>query len=1318
MNRPVRDRTGNPAEEADVRHPERTTPRGPSPILTVLLLAALAAPAAGATVIQLERSGAATSPETIDYRWSDLDQNPYAAGYVASYTYDDATVTVGFETGEPTFTGHLSAAGLKPNFAYQVKLVGKPTGLWGAEGDDVTNERLGYAGRWWEVSPGVGNRTDAYYETYRDDPAYVFEAYLLFDFFLTDGNGDAELDFALDSSYHVLFWDWQGTQGACDRPLKSTTVVGAAAHPAYDADVGPEDVGVYPQIERLCNGQTALPLGAYRCRLLLTEESFHTADGNWAPAMVHDDVAFDIGEGLFPPALSPEPAYTAGTQNTIAWTAVGGATRYRAECSLTSDFATVLQASGWITTLAHTFPGLADGQIHHFRVRAGDDGGEESAWSATAASTQDDGAPASAVGTLPAAFTGTTLAIPFTAADATSGVDHVELHYGVDGAPAIPYVGSFTASPIAFQIPGDGAYAFHTVAVDRAGNREAAPAAPDAVCVITATEPPAPVGNPDYVDIGTLASEGQTVMGEPPHNMVGWGPTAPGAIGGNYGGIAPGSCRPVWSPTEFDLPHEPWADIDLDFGPPGGAKTLWVRYLDGASTDDQRYLIDGVEIGSIETGDPGENWYWHDFDVSAYAGTHTLRIEATEPEGTYWDPYGQVAIDILSVCGAAALFAAEPADPAPLACGDVRSVAVRFTQGCEAIRGYAVRVRCADGLTFDGGDVVVLDPTGTGDVVTSVTRNADDDWTIAYAVGEASVPPGGIPSGSELFRLDVHAAADGAGRVILEEVSVEPILLVPPPVLERADATLTVDCTPPAGGLAVNEGAATTNDLDVALHSDVADATPLQMRFVNAPDDWAGPEDGWEDYAPVRYWTLAAGADGPRTVRAEYRDAVGLVLAVEDGIAYASEGPGAASGLTAAPGHRRIGVAWQDPAGGDLAFLEVWRAVWADDDQGGASAYPEYGGLPNDVLPARPVSRADALASPRWTLAGSVPPGEQSFDDVDGPGGLPRGIYLYEVFAADTAGLYGPRADAGAAATSYLLGDRDGDGAVTLAQDVNQGLALCYGTVAGGPSFDNECDYGPTDDHRGDGIPQPDDAVDFKDLMILALNFDTVLDKGDAPPPAAFRFAWTETAPGAWTLSVTEAGAELKGLRLTADLGGGAVRTLAAGDLLLSQGHPFFLADAAGPGLDVGLALLGDGARLRGTGELLHLTVAAGSPPDDPHVDARDAWNSAQLVTLAIAAAEPPPPLRHRAGPAVPNPFNPSTRIAFELPVAEEVTLAIYSLDGRRVVTLAAGVWPAGRHEVVWDGRDGRGDAVASGTYVSRLQAGSFTRTCKMTLLK
>ncbi|HOX24864.1 MAG TPA: C25 family cysteine peptidase [Candidatus Krumholzibacteria bacterium] len=83
-----------------------------------------------------------------------------------------------------------------------------------------------------------------------------------------------------------------------------------------------------------------------------------------------------------------------------------------------------------------------------------------------------------------------------------------------------------------------------------------------------------------------------------------------------------------------------------------------------------------------------------------------------------------------------------------------------------------------------------------------------------------------------------------------------------------------------------------------------------------------------------------------------------------------------------------------------------------------------------------------------------------------------------------------------------------------------------------------------------------------------------------------------------------------------------------------------------------------------------------------------------------------------------PNPFNPLTRIDFALPAAGPVELAIYDLTGRRVAVLVEGEQPAGDHSVVWPGRDERGRALPSGTYVYRLLANGEVLSRKLTLVK
>jgi len=86
--------------------------------------------------------------------------------------------------------------------------------------------------------------------------------------------------------------------------------------------------------------------------------------------------------------------------------------------------------------------------------------------------------------------------------------------------------------------------------------------------------------------------------------------------------------------------------------------------------------------------------------------------------------------------------------------------------------------------------------------------------------------------------------------------------------------------------------------------------------------------------------------------------------------------------------------------------------------------------------------------------------------------------------------------------------------------------------------------------------------------------------------------------------------------------------------------------------------------------------------------------------------------------PNAPNPFNPSTVIAFDLPRPGLVSLEIFDTAGRRVRSLIAGTMPAGHHRAEWDGRDDRGARVASGPYIYRLRHESRELTRKMLLVK
>jgi hypothetical protein len=84
-----------------------------------------------------------------------------------------------------------------------------------------------------------------------------------------------------------------------------------------------------------------------------------------------------------------------------------------------------------------------------------------------------------------------------------------------------------------------------------------------------------------------------------------------------------------------------------------------------------------------------------------------------------------------------------------------------------------------------------------------------------------------------------------------------------------------------------------------------------------------------------------------------------------------------------------------------------------------------------------------------------------------------------------------------------------------------------------------------------------------------------------------------------------------------------------------------------------------------------------------------------------------------------PNPFNPATEIRYSVPDdGGELSLRIYDVRGRLIRSLVDGEGIPGERSVTWDGRDERGQAVASGVYFYRLTTAEFTQTRKMALLK
>jgi hypothetical protein len=101
-----------------------------------------------------------------------------------------------------------------------------------------------------------------------------------------------------------------------------------------------------------------------------------------------------------------------------------------------------------------------------------------------------------------------------------------------------------------------------------------------------------------------------------------------------------------------------------------------------------------------------------------------------------------------------------------------------------------------------------------------------------------------------------------------------------------------------------------------------------------------------------------------------------------------------------------------------------------------------------------------------------------------------------------------------------------------------------------------------------------------------------------------------------------------------------------------------------------------------------------------------------------IATAAPTAPAAVRLAQNFPNPFNPTTSIAFALPRDIHVKLTVHDLRGRLVRTLSNVGMTAGVHEIRFDGNGDDGRRLASGTYVYRLRAGTELVVRRMTMVK
>lgn len=418
-------------------------------------------------------------------------------------------------------------------------------------------------------------------------------------------------------------------------------------------------------------------------------------------------------------------------------------------------------------------------------------------------------------------------------------------------------------------------------------------------------------------------------------------------------------------------------------------------------------------------------------------------------------------------------------------------------------------------------------------------------------------------------------------------------------------------------------------------------------------------------------------------------------------------------------GRTGITLTWTNPQPGSIA---LYRAPFG--------SYPEYddlgGAAPDSVLaPAAPWVLVSAAAASGLV---DVPP--------------VRGSWHYVAFVTDSCGNRSAVSNMTRGSLDYHLGDVSnsivrgaGNNRVGV-EDVSL-LGAHYG-ISGSTLVSDSVAYldvGPTIDGQPTSRPATDDLIDFEDLILFSLHFQTV----SGPQASVTPSSPPSASPGKGETfelaapALVQAGDEIEAvLRLTA---AGSMQGFSAelgwdtsvleplgtvsGGFAESQGGLMLspragVADAVLLGVGAsGFAGAGDVARFRfrvkREGETaLHLKT----------VKARDAANHALdpagLASTLVAAL---PPHTLLLSPA-PNPAHGQTHLAFALAKAGPADLAIFSVDGRRVRTLVHGARDAGAYRLVWKGEDDGGRAQSPGVYWAHLIADGQTFTRRIVYLK
>ncbi len=363
-----------------------------------------------------------------------------------------------------------------------------------------------------------------------------------------------------------------------------------------------------------------------------------------------------------------------------------------------------------------------------------------------------------------------------------------------------------------------------------------------------------------------------------------------------------------------------------------------------------------------------------------------------------------------------------------------------------------------------------------------------------------------------------------------------------------------------------------------------------------------------------------------------------------------------------------------------------------------------------------------------FALIGEAGPGETSFADETVFNGMQ---YVYQVKPRDADNIASSELQSSAVSVRNNVRDQDGKLVLGLFGVDNRVdfddffiLADRFGQDATAETFDPAFDL------------SPNNKVDFDDFFIFVDNFGrSITASGKVVPMLAglnseARFyidAGTEVPRIGEEMALAvslEDYVELQGYGLTVNYDEALLEFVGAQVDNNILGEDVLARPQVIPGADgqVSIGAFGDAVSEGDLG--LNLIFRSKAEIEDSYIEITDA--ALRDGGYGVNAVPTPVSVRIQTRPEVyaladnyPNPFNPETTLKYQLPEAADVILEIYNMLGQVVRTLVNEHRNAGRYTVQWDATNDKGDALSSGIYFYRMQAGSeFQGVKKMLLVK